>query len=374
MKAMIHMRCRTMKLPPGLVLVLLLLLPAGLQAQDHTARRSVERTFAVSRESTLEIQNKYGQIQVVTWDRDSAQIRVDMKLTESSASKLRKLKDDVSIQFSKTGSYLLARSRFESEKGRIARELKSIGTTITGSNKHVEINYTLYIPEYLDIVLNNKFGDIYMDNLTGNVEVILSNGVINADHLEGSTSISLSFGNGLIRSMGSGSMNLNYSDMTLGDASQLDLVSKSSTLNADSVNVLKINSRRDKLNFQQVEYLYGNSDFTQVRIYDFLKESDVYMKYGKLTMDRVVPGFSKIYVESEYTDISLAFEKESAFAVNILHHDKAILQLPYPEMQTRETTGEDDYFRIMGTLGDGNPSSSVTIDALQKCYVKLSIK
>lgn len=374
MKALIHMRCRSMKLPPGLAVALLLMLPAVLPAQDHTARRSVERQFAVSRESTLEIQNKYGQIQVVTWDRDSADIRVDIRLTESSASKLRKLKDDISIQFSRTGSYLLARSRFESEKGRIARELRSIGPTITGSNKHVEINYTLYVPAYLDIVLTNKFGDIYLDNMSGSVEVDLSNGVINADRLEGHTSISLSFGNGLVRSMGSGSMNLNYSDMTLGDASQLDLVSKSSTLNADSINVLKINSRRDKLNFQQVEYLYGNSDFTQVRIYDFLKESDVYMKYGKLTMDRVVPEFSKIYVESEYTDINLNFEENSAFAVNILHHDKAVIQLPYNEMQTDQAIDENDYYRIRGTLGGADPAASVTIDALQKCYVKLSIK
>jgi hypothetical protein len=162
--------------------------------------------------------------------------------------------------------------------------------------------------------------------------------------------------------------------VTLGDAGQLDLVSKSSKLTADSVNVLKINSRRDKLDFLRVEYLYGNSDFTQVGIHEFLRESDVYMKYGKLTIERIQPRFTKIYVESEYTDVSLNFEKSCAFALNILHHDKAVMQLPYTEMKTEESIDENDYYRIRGTLGGDNPSSKVTIDALQKCYVKLSVK
>jgi len=374
MRTMIHILYRSMKHPPMIVFLVMLIASVTLYGQDQTSRQSLNKKYKVTRESTLEVQNKYGRIDVIAWDRDSVEIQVEIKLTESSTSKLRKLKEDISINFSKTGDYILARSRFESESGRIARELKSIGPTITGSNKHVEINYTVYVPAWLDLVLNNKFGDIYMDNLSGNVDIDLSNGVINADNLGGSTSITLSFGNGLIRSMGSGTINLSYSDMTLGDASQLDLVSKSSKLTADSVNVLKINSRRDKLDFVKVEYLYGNSDFTQVSIHEFLRESDVYMKYGKLTIDRIQPKFSKIYVESEYTDVSLSFEKSCSFAVDILHHDKAIMQLPYPEMKMQESIDENDYFRIRGTLGGDDPASHVTIDALQKCYVKLSVK
>jgi len=364
---------RSMKCPPWFAFLVMLVASVSLSGQDHTSRESLDRKYRVSRETTLEIQNKYGRIDVITWDRDTAEIQVEILLTESSTSRLRKLKEDVSIHFSKTGDYIQARSQFESESGRIARELKSIGHTITGSNKHVEINYTVHVPEWLDLVLTNKFGDIYMDNLSGNVEIDLSNGVINADNLQGSTSINLSFGNGLVRSMGSGTINLSYSDMTLGDASQLDLVSKSSKLTADSVNVLKINSRRDKLDFLQVEYLYGNSNFTQVSIHEFLKESDIYMKYGKLTLEHVRPQFTKIYVESEYTDVSLHFEESCRFAVDILHHEKAVMQLPVTELKTSETIDENDYYRIRGTLGGEHPTSRVSIDALQKCYIKLSV-
>jgi hypothetical protein len=238
----------------------------------------------------------------------------------------------------------------------------------------VEVNYMVYVPAYLDVVLQNKFGDIYMDDLTGQVDIELSNGVLKANRLEGTSSISLSFANGMIASLGSCTMKLSYSDLVLGDVNQLDLVSKSSKLNVDKVDVLKINSRRDKLYFKHVEYLYGSSNFTQVWIYDFLRESDVYMKYGKLTIEHVLPDFTKIYVESDYTDISLFFNRESSLNFDILHHQKSVLRLPGDGVSAEEMYDGKDHYTTVGTMGTGDPGGQVKIDALQKCFINVSFK
>lgn len=360
--------------PKGLLIGVALMLGTFVQAQSHTDKRSVSRSFPASLETTLEVQNKYGKIQVVTWDQDSVAIDVDIYLTESSASKLRKLKEDVKIDFTGTNTYIIAKTMIKSESGRIASELKSISNTITGSNKRMEINYMVYVPEYMDVVLNNKFGDIYMDDLEGQVDIELSNGVLKANRLEGNSSISLSFANGMIKSLRSCTMKLSYSDLGLEEVSQLDLISKSSKLNVDSVNVLKIDSRRDKLYFQQVEYFYGKSNFSEVWIYDFLRESDVYMKYGELTIEHVIPDFSKIFVESEYTDISLYFDRGCSLAFDILHHEKSILRLPGEEVLAEETFDGRDHFTTVGTIGSGEPAGQVNIDALQKCFINISFK
>ncbi|MEN8158284.1 MAG: hypothetical protein ABFS10_15130 [Bacteroidota bacterium] len=374
-------------LAAGLLVLLQGILPGTtLSAQDRTARRSLSKQFQVSRESTLEVQNKYGKIQVVTWEKDSVSLEVDILLTESSTSKLKKLKEDISIGFSQNNGHYIARSKFKSEKGRIASELKSVSHTISGANQHVEINYTVHVPVYLKLVLSNKFGDIYMDDHQGHTDIELSNGVLKANQLKGTTNISLSFARGMVKSMESGTMKLAYSDMTLDVASQLDLESKSSSLNADSVNVLKINSRRDKLHIQRVEYLYGNSNFTQLWIYDFLKESNLYMKYGKLTIEHIIPEFSKIHVESEYTDLSLYFDEKSSYAFDILHHEKTVLRLPVDKIRVSEAVSGKEHLRTTGVkVGEGgrgsegvrggeDPSGKVTIDALQKCFIILSTK
>ena len=286
----------------------------------------MSRSFPASRETTLEVENKYGKIQVVTWDKDSVAMDVDIFLTESSASKLRKLKEDIKIDFTGTNNLHHCQNRDRRAKAAaLASELKSISNTISGSNKRVEINYMVYVPAILDVVLNNKFGDIYMDDLDGQVDIELSNGVLKANRLEGNASISLSFANGMIKSLGSSTMKLSYSDLVLNEVSQLDLDSKSSKLNVDSVNVLKINSRRDKLYFKQVEYFYGKSNFTQVWIYDFLRESDVYMKYGELTIEHVMPAFSKICGIGIYR-CDTHFDRKTSFDFDIFHHRKIVAE------------------------------------------------
>jgi len=357
-----------------LLILSALMLGTLASAQDQTERRSVSRSFPASPETTLEIRNKYGKIQLVTWEKDSVVIEVEIFMTESSSKKLRKLKDDIHINFTGTNSYIIASTVIESESGRIASELRTITNTITGTNKRIEINYMVYLPPHLDVVLNNKFGDIYMDDLDGQVDIELSNGVLKANRLRGNAVVSLSFANGMIRSLGSANLDLSYSDLVLNEVSQLDLVSKSSELNVDSVNVLKIDSRRDRLYFKYVEFFYGKSNFTQVWIDDFLRESDVYMKYGELTIEHVIPGFSKLNVESEYTDLTLDFDRATSMEFNILHHEKSQLRLPDPAEVSEDAPSGDDYFRTAGTLGTGKPVGQLNIDALQKCYINISIK
>ncbi len=360
--------------PKRLLILLALSLGILTSAQDHTVTRSVTRSFPVSLETSLEIHNKYGKIQLTTWDKDSVAFEVDIKLTESSSSKLKKLKEGTQIAFTGAKSYIIAKTVIRSESGRIASELKSISNTISGSNKRIEINYIVYLPAHMDVVLNNKFGDIYMDDLDGQVDITLSNGVLKANRLTGNASISLSFGNGMIKSLGSANLKLSYSDMVLNEVSQLDLSSKSSKLHVDSVNVLKIDSRRDKLYFTHAEYIYGSSNFTQVWVYDLMRESDLYMKYGELTIEHILPDFSKIYVESDYTDMTLYFDRAASLEFDILHHKKAMLRLPGSEVLSEETPAGKDHFKTVGTMGSGSPAGQVNIDALQKCFINISYK
>ena len=370
MEKMNHILFRTR----GIIGVLLFTASTLLQAQDYTDKRSVSRRFPATLETTLEVENKYGKIQLITWEKDSVAVEVDLTLTETSSSKLRKLKEDVSIDFTHTNNYIIAKTVIESENGRIAKELRNLSSTLTGSNKRMEVNYTIRLPEYLDLVLSNKFGDIYMDDMEGQLELNLSNGALKANRLNGNASINLSFVDGSIKTLGSCTMSLSYSELVLEQASQLDLDSKSSRFNADSINVLKINSRRDKFDFQKVEYLYGRGNFTQVSVYDFMRECDLYMKYGELTIQHVMPEFSKIYVESDYTDVSLFTDPACSYTFDVLHHEKTVLRLPNDAKLLEESYDGKDHYKTLGTLGDPGAESKITIDALQKCFINISIK
>ncbi len=172
-------------------------------------------------------------------------------------------------------------------------------------------------------------------------------------------------------------MELSYSDLVLNEVSQLDLVSKSSKLNVDSVNVLKIDSRRDKLYFKQVEYFYGKSNFTQVWVYDFLQgKRSLYEIRGtdhracgaRLQQDHMWNRNIPISPSILTATASLAFD--------ILHHEKSMLRLPGSEVLCRrDSLDGKDHLQDRGHHGIRRaPVGQVNIDALQKCFINISYK
>ncbi len=375
MKKAMHMHSsayRPSPLMPLLLTVLSLLLPGVAQAQAYTDHQRVERSFELDRESTLELQNKYGSIEINTWEKDSLRIEASIYLSESSKAKLRKLKEDVRIDFSGTRSYIIVKTKIESESGRIASELRSVGHTLTGENKRMEINYTIHAPAYLDVTLDNKFGDIYIDELDGQTDITLSNGALKANRMDGIAQLKLSFANGMINSLGSSTLQLSYSDLSLGKVNQLDIKSRSSKLSAESIKVLKMDSRRDRLKFKAVEYFYGKSSFTQIHIQDFRREVDIYMNYGKLNIARIESGFSNVFIESSYTDLNLKFNPSQAFSFDILHHERAILHLPVEGVQSQSGRNGKDHLQTSGKMGTGTAEGKLRIDALQKCFINLA--
>ena len=357
--------------PGALIAAALLISGVFASAQSASDAQVRKRTFGVADGTTLEIENKYGTILIVPWTKDSVQVRADIFLEAKNNSRLRKLKNDVNINFAGTRSYIIARTVIGEGSSRVASELRALSNTLS-SKSTVEINYTVYLPEYINLVLINKFGDIYIDNLEGDVDIQLSNGVLKANHFNGRANVDLSFARGTVRSMGTASANLSYGELTVGAVRQLDLVSKSSEVEIDTAGVVKIDSRRDKIWIEQVEYLYGHGSFTDVEVGSLSREADCMMKYGKLVIEQVQSAFTEIDIESDYTDVTLNVAPATSYRLDMIHNEKAVVDLPGNNAQlTTKPTGED-FLTTEGSVGptrSGDPGKYISIRAQQKCYI-----
>ena len=230
----------------------------------------------------------------------------------------------------------------------------------------------MYIPEDINLVITNKFGDVYIDDLSGNVDISLSNGVLKANNFTGTSSLELIFARGTVRNMNTGSINLSYAELDLRTIEQLDLVSKSSELDIEKAGVVKMDSRRDKFYFGEAEYLYGNSSFSEVNIEEFIREANCEMKYGAFRIEKVLPDFSRINLESDYTDITLAFQEGASYSLGIEYHEKAIVRVP-SEIQNMETLkiGEE-FMSTRGSVGTETRERELSIRADHKCYITIT--
>jgi hypothetical protein len=349
-------------------LFVLFLFSGGLKAQVYSDREV--RRFKASENTSVEVTNKYGKIHVITWEKDSVRFEVDLRISASSYQKMEKLRNNINFEFTATHNFIEAKTVFVSQAGVISDFVDAF----IPSNQ-VTINYMVYVPKTIALKIDNKFGDIYMDDFNGNLEILLSNGDIKANSLSGKPVVRLSAADGIINSIRNGRVIVSYSDLRIKDSYKVYVESRSSRVTLDRARELIIDSRRDKISVGDVNTISADGYFTSLNIENLSKELRTSLKYGNLMVNQIDDKFSSITIDSEYTDIDLLFGRSTSYLIDIAHHDEVFINLPasLAKVQTRDLDASEKIRLTSGRIGTTATETAhkVKINAPKKCVINI---
>ncbi|HEX2920311.1 MAG TPA: DUF4097 family beta strand repeat-containing protein [Bacteroidales bacterium] len=356
-----------------IILAIYLLLPGIVNAQkSNSETRNFIKSFAASREVTLDLKNKYGNINISSWDRDSVTIRAEVKAFASGRDKLEKMFEGVSVNISGSQLTIRAETEFSQSFSMIIESFKGMTGKMIPYDSRLEINYYIQAPEYINLRLENRYGDVFIENLTGSFTASISNGAFKAGSLGKSTNLNLSFCDAIISKIASGSLESSLSEISIDETTDLTIESISSRLDFKKAGDLRIESRRDKFYIDELNSLYGNSYFTDFRINDLSKEIRINSKYGNLDVNPIRREFKSVDITSSYSDISISFEPGTSYNLEIRHLN-TFLVLPEDDIKTerRVLNEEKKEYMIYGAKGKNPGSSVLKIDATRgNVYVK----
>ncbi len=346
-------------------LVIALLALSGLMTntswgQIYTKHKSIARIYPVNSSTSLNITNKYGKVHILAWNKDSVSIVINVLVISEKTENLQDYLRYINVDFTKTSYYISVTTNIANDHTSFITDLKDF----LADENEVKIDYTVMVPNYLNVKINNKYGNVYVDNLKGDFNLELSNGDFEADNLLGNCEVNLKFGNARINALNTANLTISYnSEFHINTANLLNIVSKSATVNLDKVNVLKMNSKRDKYFIQDVNFLYGTTYFSLLNVNDLKNETSIDMKYGSLSMEKISNTFSFLNIETKFTDMKLLFEKNSDFQIDILH-DNAKLTYPQTMQLQQKQSGDNSHKTLTyGSIGKPNPKSKVHISA-----------
>lgn len=349
------------------VWLLMFLYPGVLTAQVYSIHQV--RSYPANAQTSVEITNKYGKINIITWNKDSVQIGVDLRISTNNYQKTQKLKNNISFEFTSAKNTIVAKTNFASSSGVISDFVDAF----IPSNQ-VVINYMVYLPNNVNLKVDNKFGDIYIDDFKGNVDISLSNGDLQANKLTGQPTVRLSSGNGNINSI-DGKVYVSYSDLRIRETHNLFIESRSSRVKIDKTDDLKIDSRRDKYEIDNAREVSATGYFTGLNIKNLSGEINSKMKYGNVTVSQVGDNFSLINLDSEYTDIDLYFNRNNSYNIDIKHHNDTYIKLPadLAKIQTKDIDPENKIKLTYGKIGTSATETShkVMINAPKKCLINI---
>jgi hypothetical protein len=345
-----------------LIILLSILVSSSSYAQIIDAKH-IEKRYKVSESSVVEISNKYGKVHIIQWDKDSVEFNIDVKVRGSNEEKVNKLMKTVDFDFTATKYYVIAQTHIKTGNSGFIGDIINIAESLANSDSYVEINYVVMMPSYIELKIDNKYGDVYIGDQFAPFKLNLSNGNFKGNKLTGDLDVTMKFGDATIREIQKGVINISYGSLEVDDAHELRVESKSSKIDIDGVELLRIDSRRDKINLKEVNIIRGTTNFSDIWIYQLYESTDLNMTYGSVNSDNTSNAFSLIKLVSSYTDVNLFFEAGSSFIMDLKLRETPV---NYPkemaDIMENMVNKEEKRSIMTGTLG-ANPKSQVKIEA-----------
>jgi hypothetical protein len=343
-----------------------------ITGQDFSEKRIFSKSFHVNREMKLEVDNKYGTVQITPWDKDSVSVRAEVEASSSNLERLHKMFQGIDVNISETSFLVRAETEFTQNINMLFESFKGMTKKIIPYESKIEINYYISAPEYLNMRIVNKYGNVYMENNTGTFSLNLSNGSFKANSLSVTEGINLTFCDATINRMKGGSVDASFSEVVIGESGDLSINSISSRFDLKKTGKLDTESRRDKFFIGTAASLKGNSYFTDYRVEQLDKEINLVIKYGSLNAYMINKSIELVTIHSAYSDINLTFDPAVSYSLDIKHVNAFII---VPEknskIEKKILNDEKKEYMTFGSVGRNPGNTKVMIDATRgNIYLK----
>jgi len=256
--------------------------------------------------STVNVSNRYGEIEIKTWDKNKVKVEVNVMVKSSDEKNINEFFNNFDITPEYEGNDLIirqpvvAQNRFGIIFIPIRRTKFRNGKKIKGIRK-LSVDYTVTVPMSCNLLVKNKYNDIHIGDFAGKLSVNLYDADLKAGNIQGDFDLILKYGNAKVKSTNNSTIEIYESDIDLLAADKVKIESKYSDIKFNKVNTLSINSYEDEIvimgdmNKFRGKLRYGDVSLMNINECDLdLYETDI---TGGV--------FDKFKYEGKYTSIEI---------------------------------------------------------------------
>ena len=328
--------------------------------------KTISKAYSTNKINRLEIHNKYGDIILNNWDKDSVVVAITIAAFGKNEEAAERLMKRTEVQFDVVSFGVEVYTELKKSDGWLKdfwNEMSGYSQSII-SKDQLTIDFQVYLPEDLDLEITNKYGDVYIPDRSGATRLDLSNGNLKAEDMAGNFNLIFRFGNADISMVHSGEVSLKSAELQMEKANRLRIQSNSSEIDLGVVKQLKINSRTDKIVIEESHNLEGQSSFTKIRMRNLNGSMDLNTIYGAIIVDHVTSGFSEVLILGKSTDMSLIFDHMAYFNARVIAKEGKF-ELPRNHgLKQVYTDGTEKFIKSTGGLGKLNSApGEVNINA-----------
>lgn len=348
--------------------LILFFIPAVIFAgniKKHEKTKTISKKFEVSPRATVYIDNKYGNLTVTTWDKNTVEIDVKIVVKGKDLDDVESKLNAISIDFEANKNLVEARTNIENTR--------SGWSWWKGSSKlSYKINYYIKMPMTNNADLNNKYGSIDLESLKGSCNIECSYGSIQVDELSGNNnSIDLGYcGSSTINYLKTGNLNVDYSKITVEKTESIRVNADYTGVKIGKADKVDFNCDYGSITINEATIVYGKSDYAGMRIGTLKQKLDVNTDYGGLRIKNLEDGFESVIVDGSYAGIKIGTSDRNSFDFVM---DLSYASFSYPEeyVETYKSIKKSTKKYYEGKFGKGVSDSKIRV---KSDYGGISIK
>jgi hypothetical protein len=282
--------------------------------------KTISREFTTSANGTTALYNRYGKVNVNTWNNKSVKIDITILVNAKDQRTADRVFDKIKINFTNTIGYIKAET--------ILEEIKAGGWF--GECQDFKINYEVWMPVANQLDLKNKYGNAYVAELDGKMLAEIKYGDLRTEAIRNDANLLLAYGNGSIAKVNNLSAQVSYGGITVSEATDIQLDSKYSECTVEKSGNFRATSKYDDfklgaLDDLKIQTKYANlrvrharsamitAQYTDVKMESVEEYLDADLAYGGLKINQLDRGFREVIVVAEYTNVELNVERGAVF-------------------------------------------------------------
>lgn len=279
----------------------------------------IDKTFPANAQTALQIDNRYGNLNLSTWDKNSIEFHIEIKVDGKNEKEVKERMNAISVDFSNLANVVSAITR--------------INKISNNNRSNMSIQYFVKLPKSTKINIKNTYGNFAIDQLNGRSMIDLKYGnmtVGDLNHTE--NEINLQYvTSASISSMKTGKLMVSYSNLVLDRSEDIEVKSNYSNLEFKQAKNLLAELRYGNLKTNQIQNITATSKYTNLKINQLLRNLKINAGYGQIMINDVKADFRSIDIESSYSDVVLKMAKNATYQLSA---DFAYGDLKYPENLT----------------------------------------
>ena len=328
-----------------------------LSAQERIGKE-IHKTFDISKQTNLGIENKYGNIDIRNWEKPSIDVRVQIKLFDLSDKKAQEVLDMIHIEHYTENGKIIFRTEYDDSFG------KSL-ININNGDRKFEVNYIVNMPHTVPLSIENKYGNVFLERLSSASNIAIKYGKLKANDISSADKnkmmqIMLGYSDAAIEECSWLKIQMKYSKINIEESKALIVLSKYSKVYVDRGSSIVAEGKYDTYQIGTLANFVAESEYSHFKFKSIGKKLQLDTRYTDVKVGYMPASFESVNIINRYGSYYIGIEDGASYALKGIAKYGGI---SYPDNSRVNRFQKTTELTVEGFVGkDANTSNKVSID------------